>query len=110
MDSNSTITMPDNVKKETQEDLFAALGASDIPDEDKGALLAKMMDLVQSRSIVVIYDQLSEEKKKEMEELADKDDPDILEEFLNKNIPEYEQVFIDEAKKLRQELTIEFAE
>lgn len=110
MDSNSTITMPENVKQETQEDLFAALGASDIPDEDKGALLAKMLDLVQSRSIVKIYDRLSEEKQKEMEDLSDKEDPDILDNFLQENVPDFEQIFINEAKKLRQELTIEFAE
>lgn len=97
-------------KTKAEEDIFAAMGAADIPDEEKGALLARMLDLVQSRSLLKIVDKLSDEKKDELEKLSEQEDATELESFLIKSVPEYEQIFIDEAKRLRQELTIEFAE
>ena len=111
MDSNQTgENNLSEAKDQAEDDIFAAMGAADIPDEEKGALLARMMDLVQSRSLLKIVDSLSESKKEELEKLVEGEDQAELESFLVQNVPSYEQIFTDEAKRLRQELTIEFAE
>lgn len=115
MDSTSQGDFNSTVRDQVEEDIFAAMGAADIPDEEKGALLARMMDLVQSRALLKIVDGLNDADKQELETIIDADenegsDPNKLEKFLIEKVPQYEQIFLDEAKKLRQELTIEFAE
>lgn len=90
------------------DDIFAAIGAADLPDEDKGILLAKMLKVIQTRTLIKILDALPEEKDGELDKLVSGGDPDALEAFLNENVPNYSRFFEDEAKKLRQELEIEF--
>ena len=42
-----------------EEDLFTVLGMQDIPDNDKATLLARMIEIVQTRVFDKIYDILS---------------------------------------------------
>lgn len=98
------------VKDEIQSDIFADIGALDIDDVEKGVLLARMIDLVESRSLVKIVENLNDDKQKELEVLLDAEDVEPIEKFLEENVPEFEQIFIDEAKRLRQELKIELGE
>lgn len=113
MDSNQTEDNKlDVAKKQAEEDIFAAMGAADIPDAEKGELLVRMMDLVQSRALLKIVDKLNDDEKKELETMLDDEnlEPEKLEKFIVDKVPDYEQLFVDESKRLRQELTIEFAQ
>jgi len=90
------------------DDIFAVMGAGNIPDEDKGALLAKMLQVVQTRVLLKILDSLSDKEDSELNAIADRGDAEELEQFLRTHVPNYDQLFEDEAKLLRQELVIEF--
>lgn len=92
-------------------DIFEALGASDLPDSEKGALLLQMLDLIQGRVFDRIVDGMTEEEQDNMvDSLGEEEDAEKLEEFLMAKVPNYEQLFVEETKKLRHELVIKMAE
>jgi succinate dehydrogenase flavin-adding protein (antitoxin of CptAB toxin-antitoxin module) len=100
----------EDLKKEAEKDLFESLGAKDIPNEEKGELLAKMMDLVQKRVVVRISEQLNDEQIKEFERLVEAGDDEATEKYLEAQVPDYDRLFVEEAKKLRHELIINLSE
>ncbi|OQA04255.1 MAG: hypothetical protein BWY68_00430 [bacterium ADurb.Bin400] len=100
----------DTTQAQATDDIFSIIGAQDISDEEKGALLAKMIEVVQARTMIRIVESLDEERQQRLEDVVAKDDAEELEEFLNKEVPEFSQIFADEAKKLRSELIVEFTE
>jgi len=108
MQSNDDFRRDDlnNLKGKAEKDLFEAIGFKDLSDDEKAALLAKMMKLIEARTITKILDSVTPEQSEKLKNLSE-DDPDALENFLQKEVPGYESMFYDEAKKLRQELLIE---
>jgi hypothetical protein len=96
---------PNTIKSDDEEDIFDVIGAGDLPEDEKSALLVKMMNLVQARSLEKVMDLLDEAAKKELEEKVLLDDPEeSMEEFLQKYVPNFGEIFEDEAKKLRMEM------
>ena len=53
--------MDNNAKNNMGKDLFEAMGAGELSDTEKGALFAKMMEVVQGRAIARLGDEMSEE-------------------------------------------------
>jgi len=96
----------DTMKDDAEKDLFDAIGFKSLPEEEKAALLEKMMKLIEVRTLNKIMDSLNPEQDEKLKNL-DQEDPDALENFLQENVPAYESLFYDEAKRLRQELLIE---
>ena len=95
------------VASKFKEDIFTALGAAGISDEEKGDLLARMVDLVDSRSLDKIIDSLNETQMAELKVIIEKDDTEAWEKFVETNVPHYMQIYQDEAEKLRQEMIID---
>jgi hypothetical protein len=98
-----------NLSADDKKDIFEALGAGNIPDEEKGELLAKMAEVVQTRTLLRIADELPPEKQEELQKFAEVDDPEGLEDFITQNVPDLENIFLDEAKKLKEELIIKLS-
>ena len=110
MDANdNTDQSVEDSKLKFKDDIFSALDAGDISDEEKGALMAKMADLVDSRTLDRVLDRLSGEDKAELEKIADNDDTDAFDKFITEKVPDYSAIFEEEAGKLRQELIIDLA-
>jgi ribosomal protein S13 len=109
MDSNDDFRKKDlhELKAQTKEDLFEALGVKDISDEEKAVLLTKMLRLVDVKTLSRIIDQLTPEQEEKLKNL-NQDDEMALEKFLEENVPTYGDMYIEEAQKVRQELLIEF--
>ena len=104
-DNLSTVAPP--TKRLEDEDIFDVLGAGDIPDEEKGLLLGKMVELIERRTLERILDSLDEDTAKHLEkDVLDKEDndPDALQKFLDIYVPNYQDMFNAEARSLRQEL------
>lgn len=101
----------DEIKKEAEEDIFTALGASGIPDEEKGALLGQMIEIAQTRTLAKLIETLGEEEKAELEKIAEDEEagPEVLENFITQKVPEFPEIFTDEIKKLKQELIVKFS-
>lgn len=108
MQSNDDFRKDDlkDLKGKAEKDLFEAIGFKDLSDEEKAALLGKMMRLIEVRTLNKILDSLTPEQDEKLKNL-DQENPDALEAFLQEDVPDYESLFYDEAKKLQQELLIE---
>lgn len=100
----------EDVKLKFQDDIFSALNASEITDEEKGALLVKMLDLVDSRCLDKVLDRVDEAARKEIEKIVEDDDAAAFEQFIEKNVPDYAELYENEAEKLRQELIIDITQ
>jgi hypothetical protein len=108
MQSNDDFRKDDlnSLKEKAEQDLFEAIGFKDLSDDEKATLLGKMMKLIEVRTLNKILDSLTPEQDEKLKNL-DQENPDALEAFLQEDVPDYESLFYDEAKKLRQELLIE---
>ncbi len=77
----------EELKDLLEKDLLELIGGADLPPEKKQELYTKMAETVQNRTIARIYDQLSEEEGKEIDQLIDADDKGKVDEFLkSKNL------------------------
>lgn len=112
MQSNDDFRRSDlnSLKKEAEKDLFEVIGAKDIPDQEKGAILAKMVEVVTGRAIARLGEELSEEDRQKLEELISSDNTEVVDNFIAEKAPYFDSYFEDEAKKLRQELIIELGQ
>ena len=112
MQSNDDFRKDDlaSLKEKAEKDLFEVIGAKDVPDEEKGAILAKMVDVITGRAIARLGEELSPEDRQEMEELIGADKTEEVNSFILEKAPNFDTYFEEEAKKLRQELIIELGQ
>jgi len=92
-------------------DIFQFLGAEDLPEEEKIELLAKMATLVRERVFNRIVDDMTPEASNFFDnEVAESEDPQAFDLFLERFVPNYQVIVDDEINKLRQQLSIRLAE
>ncbi|MCX6808454.1 MAG: DUF5663 domain-containing protein [Candidatus Berkelbacteria bacterium] len=97
-------------EKSVSEELFSAIGMKDLTDEQKAALFLQMLDLIQTRVIAEITDKATESQREELEAVINDGQPaDEMQAYLDKNFPEYPEIFENESRKLREELIIKFS-
>lgn len=97
-------------KSVDQEDIFDVLGAGNIPEEEKGALLGQMLLLIQQRVFMRVMDTLPAEAVSMLEtEAVENEETSQLEKIIEKYIPNYSDLYEEEARKVRQELIISAA-
>lgn len=109
MDSTQTTNPKAEEQQEVIEDIFTAIGAKDLTDDDKAKLFVKMIESVQIRTIGKIFETLDQDKKLELEKIIEEEEAPEMDRFLDDNVPNYEEIFASEAKKLQLELIKEFA-
>ncbi|MGC9046544.1 MAG: DUF5663 domain-containing protein [Minisyncoccia bacterium] len=79
-------------------DLFQELGLNSLDDDTKQALLDDMMFVIVRGSWIKLMERLNEEQQNILSDMLEKtpEDIDAIIEFLQKNIPEYEDVIKEE--------------
>ncbi|MAG44707.1 hypothetical protein CL633_02355 [bacterium] len=93
--------MSDDILKQN---IIKELGLEKLPDERKIALLDKMSELIQKRLILRVLEILQEDDKKELEKIMEqKSAPDKVGQFLQKKVPNFEEVIKEEIIKFKQE-------
>ena len=97
----------DDVKNDAEKNIFELLGAEDISEEEKAALLTQMLDLIDTRVLDRVLEDLSEEERIELERISKEDNTEAFEKFIEEKVPNYEALYVEEAKKLRQQLVID---
>ena len=96
-------------KTEDGKDIFTLMGAADLPDVEKGEILAQMLEIIQNRVLLRIADSLSPEQQKAMEVAGESEGMEELEKFIEKNVTDIEQMFKDETEKFKQEQIIKYS-
>ncbi|MFA6963265.1 MAG: hypothetical protein WC227_00920 [Patescibacteria group bacterium] len=100
-----------DVKKsldDIKDDLFSALNIAGVSDSDKKVLAAKMYRAVEDRAIARFMTEATEEQKAKIDEIAKQNDPKLFDQYIEDNYASIEQIFQEEALKLRSDLIAKF--
>lgn len=85
--------------------LMDELGLSNLPEDKKEELVAKMGEVILKRMFVATTDRLNPEDRESYGEMLDKGaTPEKIEEFLREKIPDYEQAMEKVAVDFRNEM------
>lgn len=93
-----------NLKELLEKDLLELIGGGDLAEEKKQELYTKMAETVQNRAIARIYDQLSEEEGKELDQLIDAGDSNKVDEYLKSKNLDITSLLTQEAIILKTEM------
>lgn len=86
------------------QNLLDILGAGDLPEDQKAALVDKAAELVQKRLLVRLFDSLSEDKQKELAGIVEGEAGDKFQAFVDANAPDFADWAGEEAIKVKEEL------
>jgi hypothetical protein len=75
--------------------------------EDQKSLSLRIFDLVIGRVLKTAYSKMDEAQQKGMEEVFFSDDDTAKEYFVEKNIPDFKELFTEQAKIIEEELKLE---
>lgn len=78
------------------------LGA--LSDSQRAMFLDKMMDVVNGRLLLRLWDDLSAELRKEFKAVIDKEEDSVLEDFLIMKVPNFVEMISKETLKLKSEM------
>jgi hypothetical protein len=87
-----------------QANVISLLNLENLPDEDKAAMLEKIVGWVEKRVFARILEQLSAEKKAEFLEFLEKNNQSALQDFITANVPNYFALIEEETVAARKEL------
>ena len=94
--------LPQNVQAE----LIEALGISDLSQEKKDDLMAKMIEVVLKRIFVETAARLQDEDRSKYVAMIEKNmTPEEVESFVREKIPKYNELVMEIVKKFRDEMT-----
>ncbi|MEI7792292.1 MAG: DUF5663 domain-containing protein [Candidatus Berkelbacteria bacterium] len=103
------INQSDETKNTVAGNLFEEIGMGDLSDIEKGAVLADLLESIQTRALQRTVEGLTDAQIESLAEVIKTDDPTKLEDFLLENAPNFPTIYEEEAKKLREELIIKFS-
>lgn len=84
-------------------DLNESLGIRFLPDDKKSEILTRVLELVSKRAGLRIIEKFSAEEMAEFNKIS-KDDFEQMEDFMIAKNPDTQDIFNDEAGKVREEL------
>lgn len=91
-------------KKTIQQNLIQELGLGDLPEDKQVELLTTMTESVLKRITIQVLEQLSEEEKKEFDQVRESNDPDKITEFLREKIENYDEMAENTVKEFKEEM------
>ena len=91
-------------KKTIQQNLIQELGLGDLPEDKQVELLTTMTESVLKRITIQILEQLSEEEKKEFDQVRETADPDKITRFLREKIENYDEMAENTVKEFKEEM------
>lgn len=86
-------------------DFLAEIGLAALPEQEKQALLAQIVETLEMRVGTVLAQGLSEAQLSEFEQYMNNNDQDGALKWLETNAPNYKEVVKGELNKLKQEIS-----
>lgn len=80
------------------------LGLSELPDNEKGKMLAHIYETLELRVGMKLAENMSDAQLDEFEKLADANDEAASLKWLETNVPNYKDVVMSELEKLKNEI------
>ena len=92
------------------QNLIEALGLQNLPIEAKTQIVQDVSQVLEMRSLERAYESLSEEQQSELDTLLDSGEDQKIVEFLQTNIPNMKDIYMQEFVKVKAELSEKLAE
>lgn len=90
--------------------LISDLGLDNLPEDEKNDMIVKLAEALQNRLTVRLMASLSEDEKKEFDEVVAKRDDAAVSKYLSEKVPNIDFIAKDEFETFREELLAENAE
>ncbi len=84
--------------------IISLLGIQSLPDEQKVSIIEKVTALVEKRLLVRIFDSLDALRQNEFSDLLEKSDQAALQEFLDRQVPNMNELAEQEITQVKGEL------
>lgn len=90
--------------QEIRDALIKELGIGDLPEEAQNEIVDKLGEVILKSLTIAIFEKLSNEKREEFDRIGEKGDPALIQEFLDKNIPDMQTLMEEEIKRTLRDL------
>lgn len=93
-----------------QDNIIALLGLEDLPIENRAQLVDELTQILEVRVLSAAYDTLSEEQAQHLDTLLNDNNPEIVTNFIQENVPTLSEIFATQVENLKAELVQHKAE
>lgn len=99
------MSLKENIKA-AQIDLVKELGIDKLPQPQKEEMLSQISEIIQQRVVLRIVEELPEDKKDDFANVVNEstEKPDAVDQFLGENLPNLEEIILDEIGKYKTEM------
>lgn len=94
----------------TQDNIIALLGLEDLPIENRAQLVDELTQILEVRVLSAAYDTLSEEQAQHLDTLLNDNNPEVVTQFIQENVPTLSEIFATQVENLKAELVQHKAE
>jgi hypothetical protein len=94
----------------TQDNIIALLGLEDLPIENRAQLVDELTQILEVRVLSAAYDTLSEEQAQHLDTLLNDNNPEVVTQFVQENVPTLSEIFATQVENLKAELVQHKAE
>jgi len=88
----------------TQDNIIALLGLEDLPIENRAQLVDELTQILEVRVLSAAYDTLSEEQAQYLDTLLNDNNPELVTNFIQENVPTLSEIFATQVENLKAEL------
>ena len=93
-----------------QDNIIALLGLEDLPIENRAQLVDELTQILEVRVLSAAYDTLSEEQAQHLDTLLNDNNPELVTNFIQENVPTLSEIFATQVENLKAELVQHKAE
>jgi hypothetical protein len=94
----------------TQDNIIALLGLEDLPLENRAQLVDELSQILEVRVLSAAYDTLSEEQAQHLDSLLNDNNPELVGQYIQENVPTLNEIFAIQVENLKAELVQHKAE
>ncbi|NBP57581.1 hypothetical protein EBU71_13800 [bacterium] len=88
----------------SQDNIIALLGLEDLPIENRAQLVDELTQILEVRVLSAAYDTLSEEQAQYLDTLLNDNNPELVTNFIQENVPTLSEIFATQVENLKAEL------
>jgi len=85
--------------QELREILIKELGIEMLPEEAQDEIVAKLGEVILRSVTVAIFEKLGDEARAEFERVSKEDEPELVQRFLEENVPDMQTLMEEEIKR-----------
>jgi hypothetical protein len=93
-----------------QDNIIALLGLEDLPIDNRAQLVDELSQILEVRVLSAAYDTLTEEQAQHLDSLLNDDNPELVGQYIQENVPTLSEIFATQVENLKAELVQHKAE